>query len=268
MSKIQSLADPEYVNQQYRNASNLNARIRLHQAFSTNKYGWPRWLFDQFKLKPKMRVLELGCGAGNLWLENLDRVPSAMEITLSDFSAGMLAQAQRNLGNSHLFQFKVIDAQSIPFDPRHFDLVIASHMLYHVPDREKALSEIKRVLKPSGRFYASTSGGNHLKELTDLVSRFDDQLSAWGTLVADTFNFENGAAQLSAYFADVTLYRYPDSLLVNDANMLVEYILSGRITLTAGRQAELVKFVQQALEDNDGKFYITKESGVFEARSR
>jgi 16S rRNA G1207 methylase RsmC len=54
------------------NASNLNARIRLHQMFSTNKVGWQRWLFDQFKLPPQGRILELGCGAGTLWLENLE----------------------------------------------------------------------------------------------------------------------------------------------------------------------------------------------------
>ena len=85
---------------------------------------------------------------------------------LSDFSEGMLEQARQNLKSSlSLFQFNVIDAQSIPFDNASFDIVIANHMLYHVPNRSKAFSEIKRVLKPSGRFYSSTGGCTHLKEL-------------------------------------------------------------------------------------------------------
>ena len=45
--------------QQYRNASNLDARMQLHQRFSTNKYGWHRWVFDQLRLPAKARVLEL-----------------------------------------------------------------------------------------------------------------------------------------------------------------------------------------------------------------
>lgn len=266
MQKVQAIADPDYVNDQYRTASNLNARIRLHQEFSTNKYGWQRWLFDQFKFMPQSRILELGCGTGNLWLENVDRIPAELEILLSDFSEGMLKQAQQNLKNNlSFFQFKVIDAQSIPFEDASFDIVIASHMLYHVPDRGKALSEIRRVLKPTGRFYSSTGGCNHLKELSDLVSRFDSQLSSWGKLTSDTFSLENGPAQLGAYFADVSLYRYPNSLIVTNANLLTDYILSGRIKLSSDQQINLAKFVEQELKANDRKFYITIDAGVFES---
>jgi ubiquinone/menaquinone biosynthesis C-methylase UbiE len=211
MSRVQAIADPNYVKNQYRTASNLNVRIRLHQEFSTNKYGWQRWLFEQFKFIPQSRVLELGCGAGNLWLENLDRIPAGLEIILSDFSDGVLEQAQQNLGNSRsFFQLKVVDAQSIPFENASFDIVIANHMLYHIPDRAKALSEIKRILKPSGRFYCSTIGCNHLKELASLIHRFDSQLTSWGSLTSDTFSLENGSTQLGEYFANVSLYRYSD----------------------------------------------------------
>jgi SAM-dependent methyltransferase len=268
MSKVQAIADPGYVSNQYRTASNLNARIRLHQEFSTNKYGWQRWLFDQFKFMPQSRILELGCGTGNLWLENLDRIPAELEIILSDFSEGMLEQAQQNLKNClSFFQFKVIDTQLIPFDNASFDIVIASHMLYHVPDRGKALSELKRVLKPTGRFYSSTGGCNHLKELSDLVSRFDSQLSSWGNLTSDTFSLENGPAQLGDYFANILLYRYPNSLIVTDANMLTDYILSGRIKLSSDQQLDLAKFVELELKANDGKFYITIDAGVFESNN-
>jgi ubiquinone/menaquinone biosynthesis C-methylase UbiE len=268
MSKVQAIADPGYVNNQYRTASNLNARIRLHQEFSTNKYSWQRWLFDQFKFMPKSRILELGCGTGNLWLENLDRISAGLEIILSDFSEGMLEQAQQNLKNSlSSFQFKLIDAQAIPFGDAGFDFVIANHMLYHVPDRGKALSEIKRVLKPTGRFYSSTGGCNHLKELCDLVSRFDSQLSSWGKLISDTFSLENAPAQLGDYFANVSLYRYADSLVVTDAHMLADYILSGRIKLSSEQQLDLAKFVEQELKAHDGKFYVTLEAGVFESNN-
>jgi ubiquinone/menaquinone biosynthesis C-methylase UbiE len=266
MSRVQSIDDPQYVNNQYRNASNLNARIRLHQQFSTNKYGWQRWLFDQFNLPLQGHILELGCGAGNLWLENLDRIPAGLEIVLSDFSAGMLQQAQHNLRNSQpFFQFRIIDAQSIPFDDNGFDIVIANHMLIHVPDRAKALLEIQRILKPTGRFYASTTGKNHLKELNDLISRFDSQLTSWGKLPSDSFSLENGSTQLGECFANVSLYGYTDSLIVTDATLLTDYILSGRIELNTDQQLDLAKFVRIELQANNGKFYITKDSGVFES---
>jgi len=268
MSRVKNIADPDYVNNQYRDASNLNTRIRLHQEFSTNKQGWHRWLFEQFKFTSQCCILQLGCGAGNLWFENFDRIPKDLVIILSDLSEGMLEQAQKNLNtNGSLFQFKVIDAQAIPFKEDSFDVVIASHMLYHVPDRRKALDEIKRVLKPAGYFYATTIGCNHLKELRDLVSKFDIKLSSWGNLPSTSFNLENGFAQLGCYFANISLSRYPDSLIVTNANLLTNYILSGRIELSCDQQVELAKFVAQELEANKGKFYITKDSGLFEANS-
>ncbi len=151
---------------QYNNAQKLGSRIQLHERFSTNTYDWQRWVFDHFNMPSQGNVLEIGCGPGMLWLKNADRIPELWNITLSDFSAGMLQEAQNNLRNiPHPFTFKVIDAQSIPFEDEHFDMIVANHMLYHVPDRAKALAEIRRILKPGGHFYAATNGKHHMQEM-------------------------------------------------------------------------------------------------------
>ena len=266
MAKVQSISDPNYVAAQYQNTSNLSARIRLHQKFSTNPYGWQRWLFDQVKFSPQSRVLEIGCGAGNLWLENIDRIPSGVEIVLSDFSAGMVAQARSILKNrTSLHQFAIVDAQSIPFPDGCFDIVIANHILYHLPDMGKALSEIQRVLRPDGHFYTSTIGQRHLQELSDLVIGFDPQLAAWGSIPADSFTLENGSKVLGNYFTEVSLHSYIDSLIVTEVGPLVDYILSGRIEVESAQRLELEIFIERVLKENRGKFLITKDSGVFES---
>src|SRR4030042_5807066 len=78
--------DQEYLeSEQYKDASNLNARIQLHQRFSTNPHGWFCWIFDQFDLPSKPNILEIGCGPGILWLDNRDRIPAGWSIRLSDF---------------------------------------------------------------------------------------------------------------------------------------------------------------------------------------
>jgi ubiquinone/menaquinone biosynthesis C-methylase UbiE len=164
------ISDQTYLlNDQYKDATNLDARVRLHRLFSTNKYGWHRWCFDHYLLPAQARVLEIGCGPAHLWTTNLDRVPPGWHITLSDFSSGMLEQAQQNLGShAAAFQFQIIDAQQIPFKSDVFDAVIANHMLYHVPDRLKALSEMRRVLKPGSIVYLATNGWSHLRRLYNL----------------------------------------------------------------------------------------------------
>jgi ubiquinone/menaquinone biosynthesis C-methylase UbiE len=252
--------------QQYQDASNLTVRIRLHQRFSTNQYGWPRWLFDQFSFPPQGCILELGCGTGSLWLENSDRIPAGWEMVLSDLSPGMVRHAQRSLDGNRHFQFGVLDAQSIPFESGSFDAVIANHMLYHVPDKARALAEIRRVLKPGGRFYAATLGRQNLQEMAALVSRFDAQLTAWREQLADSFTLENGPAQLARWFASVTLRRFEDSLVITETAPLVDYLLSGRIKLAADRRRDFAGFVEQELKLRDGKFYVTKDVGVFESK--
>jgi ubiquinone/menaquinone biosynthesis C-methylase UbiE len=265
MTKIEKISDPQYVTSQYRNASNLNARIRLHQRFSTNKHGWPRWVFDRFSLPPQSRILELGCGAGDLWLENSERIPYGWEVVLSDLSAGMVQHARHRLRGNRNFRFGVVNAQSLPFEGGSFDAVMANHMLYHVPNKAQALGEIRRVLKPNGRFYAATLGEQNLQELAALISKFDSQLASWREQLSDSFTLENGAGQLTPWFAQVTLHRHEDSLVITEAAPLVEYILSGRIKLSVERQRDLALFMEQELQLRGGKLHITKDVGVFVA---
>jgi SAM-dependent methyltransferase len=268
MTRVAGISDREYLARQYRDASNLNARINIHRRFSTNSYGLLRWIFDRLDLPSVCRILELGCGPGNLWFENGNRIPEGWDVTLSDYSAGMVRQARDNLRGRHPpFGCGVVDAQSIPFHGATFDAAIADHMLYHVPDRPKALGEIRRVLKPGGRFFASTIGRGHMRELAELVGRFDPALDVWeaGGTAAEAFTLENGAEQVAAYFLDVSVQRYEDSLAVTEAAPLVDYILSGRLSLDDERRASLAAFVEREMQRAGGVIRITKETGIIRA---
>jgi len=260
------LTDQSYLlNEQYKTDSNLNKRIYLHKHFSTNPYGWCKWVFDQFELPDRCFVLELGCAVGNLWLENLDRLPAGCQIFLSDYSMGMIKQARQNLlGMRSAFRFAGIDATFLPFDDETFDIVIANHMLSHVPERRKALVDIYRVLRPGGKFYTTTIGDKHLAEILDLVGRFDPELLKGSINDPIEFTLENGLAQLSEWFPDVRLSRYIDSFCVTEADPLADYILSmGRLGVTEDKRENLVNFLKRELTNDKGKIRITKDSGIF-----
>jgi SAM-dependent methyltransferase len=259
--------DPQYLkSDQYRDATNLDARVVIHQRFSTNPYGWFKWVFDiLLKLPENARILELGCGHGLLWKENADRIPAGWKLTLSDLSPGMLDASWRNLvvtGRS--FQFKEIDAQSIPFEDETFDAVVANHMLYHVPDRPKAIAEMKRVLKAGGRLIATTVGENHMKEMNSWLIRVSGgQLSGMYSL---PFVLENGGEQLGEFFDSVSLFRYQDSLEVREVEPVIAYIRSGIAASDlledelAGVRTDLEKELKEK-----GRIRISKDSGLFEA---
>jgi SAM-dependent methyltransferase len=260
------MTDPAYLrDHQYRDSTNLSARANLHQHFSTNPHSWPRWVFGQIRLAPGMRVLELGCGNAALWQENRDQLPSGCAITLSDFSSGMLQTAREQLGPlAARFNYEIIDAQTIEYDTNTFDVVIANHMLYHVPDRERAITEIHRVLRDGGTLYAATNGAAHMSELDDLLRAVVPEVQQDDT--RSRFTLENGAQQLGRSFAAVTVTPYPDALDVPVAEPLIQYILSTAAAELLDDQ-KLARI--RAAIDGDiaayGRFRISKSVGLLTA---
>lgn len=253
------------LNSQYKDAANFDVRVELHRRFSVNKYGFHRWVLDHFKLDEGSQLLELGCGPGGLWRSNRERIPASWQITLTDFSPGMLQQARQRLDEER-FAYEVADAQALPFADASFDAVIANHMLYHVPDLPRALGEVRRVLKPSGRFYATTIGREHMRELDELVwKRWPN--SPWkGLGESALFTLENGQEQLAPYFARITLDTYQDALEVTEAEPLAAYAFSGRLgsLLTREMRESFTTLIRQELAAR-GTIHITNASGIFEA---
>ena len=249
--------------EQYKNSTNIDIRIKLHKLYSKRKDSWFSWLFNSYKIKPESRVLEIGCGNGSLWKENIDKVVG--DITLSDISKGMVDDAHDNLGDS--FNYLVFDAQAIPFEDNSFDIVIANHMLFYVKDIDRVLSEIKRVLKKDGIFYSTTYSSNHMKEITTLVKEFNPNITLSNISLYDMFGLENGKEILLKHFYDVELIKYTDKLEVTNNEDLLNYILSCH-----GNQNELISINIKAFKAlinkkfSNGAFHITKEAGLFIAK--
>jgi len=257
--------------EQYENASNLRARISIHEMFSVNKYGWMIWYFDQLNLRKQSKILELGCGDANLWKKNKDRIPKDLDITLSDFSRGMLSDAKANFGKKlENFKFEIIDAEDIPYNEDSFDVVIANHMLYHVDNIQKALSEIYRVLKPGGYLYCSTVGQNHMMEIRDIMLKFKSEtMDIKSSDITSRFNLENGMEKLKNWFNGIEMKRYEDNLIVTEATPIIDYMFSMpgnvRQSFNKERFQQLNKFLKDKI-DTEGGIYITKDTGFFKSQ--
>ena len=163
--------------QQYRDASNISARINLHRDFSMNPVSWFSWVFDECSFFEGEKVLEVGCGDASLWTQNIDRIPADMQITLTDISYGMVRDATRNVGaDDKRFTYEVMDAHRLYKPDASYDCVIADHVLFYCDNLDAVCSEIQRVLKPGGVFVCSTYSSRHMKEINDLVQEFDDRI--------------------------------------------------------------------------------------------
>ncbi|MEM7705304.1 MAG: methyltransferase domain-containing protein [Pseudomonadota bacterium] len=117
---------------------------------------WPPVLMAAARISNGDAVLDVGCGTGVLTRELTQHVGDTGSLTGFDLSESMLSVARERCPGATFLQGNVVE---LPFEDQRFDIVVSSFMLMFVPDPKKALSEMRRVLKPGGRLVASVWQG-------------------------------------------------------------------------------------------------------------
>ena len=166
---MNKLVIADTVDTQYKNPDKLNIRIRLHQLYSTNKEGFNNWIVKHYNIKKESSILELGCGTGITWKEHTNLLQDCNEVYFTDLFEGMIEEARANIGEHANIHYAVVNAEELPYEDERFDIVIANMMLYHIPNLDKALSEIRRVLKKDGKFYCATYGENGVESFINQI---------------------------------------------------------------------------------------------------
>lgn len=259
-----SISERGQVKEQYKTSANLNTRISIHAKYSVNRQGFGNWIFEQYRLCENGRILELGCGNGSMWVGHA--LPDGAELVLTDFSEGMLASAKANVGVRQGISYRQADIQQIPYPEESFDAVIANMMLYHVPDLKRALSEVRRVLKPDGMFYCATSGGNGITEY--VRGLLNDAGIRCGKGTELSFTLENGGDLLKDYFSEIEIRRYEDALDVTETGDLVDYLLSleGMADFRAVTPEELYRVLDG--QKKNGVIRVPKDYGMFVSQKK
>jgi SAM-dependent methyltransferase len=251
---------------QYADDRNLRARQRLWRC-QVPSFDIAAWALDLAGLVPGMRVLDAGCGNG-IYLRALRerRVKAAG----CDLSLGMLrGVAQRAVVNA--------DVTALPVRDRAFDVVFAAHMLDLVPDRGKAVRELRRVLATGGTCVAVTTGAQHLRSLRDLIEGAGRPSTPGWRMRPPTgtaFTVENAAAQLGVAFPQVTCARpcQAGPVIIQDASVAANYVssLAGHYQSEVTRPwldiAEDVREQIQAVIDTTGQFRTFGDVAAFVCR--
>jgi SAM-dependent methyltransferase len=201
------LDDDDLVRDQYRTTEKLETRISVWRPDSEGR--WPQDVAVEALagVRP-MSLLEVGSGTGALAQRCAAEL--SCKVTAVDSSQEMVAAtAARGI------RAMLGDVQELPFPDGTFDAAVAAWMLYHVPDRDQAISELARVLRPGGRLVAITNGRDHLAELWHAV-----ECEGFET----GFSGENGGAQLERHFARVVRHDVHTSAVFPDRAAAAEYL--------------------------------------------
>ncbi len=110
---MNSINDTKTVKKQYAATENLSTRISIHDKYSTNKMGFGNWIFSNYDIRDGMKVLELGCGTGSMWMGHEDVIRLCRELVISDYSEAMISKARENIGDHPNITYKQIDIMDI-----------------------------------------------------------------------------------------------------------------------------------------------------------
>lgn len=297
--------ESDYLRLQYDNSTRLTIRTETHRLFSESPDRLEAELLQHLRLHSGVSVLDAGCGPGRYHAAMADHGAAVFGV---DTSAGMLREARdraaaatiRAFGDAaeppeptdqspstavhrrvrsgatgwypvHVVQ---ADAQTLPFADASFDRILAVHMLYHVPDRLRALREFRRVLRPQGLAVLATNGASYLARLAELHR---DAAEAFGYTPSEgdgaRFTLED-LALVRQVFPHAERYVLSNALVFHEAEPLVRYYASGVVDRIANRPADnahrpaLIEAVRkrvQAIIHEEGAFRDPKDYGMFVA---
>jgi SAM-dependent methyltransferase len=177
-------------------------------------------------------------------------------------SHGML-QAARSWSTAWL---AVGDALSLPLRDATFDVVLAMHMLYYVPDRVSGLREMRRVCRPDGVTLVLTNAEAHLHELKEVV-RAATELDLPSSMIA--FKLENGEPELRQVYDDVERHDAASELVITEVEPVLDYVRSMRgFVERAGNERLLARIGRQVADhiERHGAFRVTTHVGCFVCR--
>ncbi|MGI9601017.1 MAG: methyltransferase domain-containing protein [Acidimicrobiales bacterium] len=185
---------------------------------------WAADLVGRVGLGPGQHLLDVACGTGIVTRAAGPVIGAAGSIVATDLNEGMLTEARRHVVEAAPVEWRQADATDLPFDDRSFDAVLCQQGLQFVPDRGRAVAEMRRVLRPGGVAGVSVwRAPEHNPYLSALADGLHRHLSAEaGAAMLAPCAFGDGAALAELFsaagFADVeidvvTLDREPVGVL-------------------------------------------------------
>jgi len=209
-------------------------------------------------------VADVGCGNG-MYLAGLARRGPAGHLIGVDLSPGMLQaarqRAQKAAGPAPALL--VGDASALPLRDESVDLTLAMHMLYHVPEPELALRELRRVTRTGGRLVVGLNGGDHHRELRAVVTAALGDLGHPAVpMVSDRIGLDQGEIMVRGLFASVARHEFRGRLAVPGPEPVAAYVRSMALAAQLGNPEVLVRAVTSRLPSSPGAAFLdTTHSG-------
>jgi SAM-dependent methyltransferase len=270
---VSSWTDRQRLQRQYADPTNLATRVAMYDHLVPHEDIAPRsfeeWVLDRLDWAGDEAVLDVGRGAGAYEPALRRRAGCAVGL---DLSPGMLVPTDP----AAPLRLVVGDAQHLPVRGGRFHVVLAAHMLYHVPDIDRALGEIRRALRPGGTALLVANGADDKREIRAWWRDAADRVAPGGFVEpawTGRFSVDASLDAVRRVFPDARVEMLTGQFRFPTPAPVMAWVDS----LRAGTEEEIGASVWDAVAaelqgrierqiDRHGHFAVTKASGVVVAR--
>lgn len=261
----------------------LDIKQIVHNRFRTNPASMVDHMLGILKLSGREALLDLGCGNGFV-LEHIRPYMAEGEIVGLDVSPAVLkAAAERLRGVVTKCRWILGSADDLGMlQSETFDRVMANYMMHYVPDLDRCLSEVARVMRRDGTFMLTTDRPDSMVEMYDVHFSALRSMGAPEYLFKATpkgrISLDNGHEKLSRHFPNVEIVSWQDQLRFSESDPFIEFYRVGHnyccaasepdANLTPAFFSELESRVRRSVDvaiAERGYFAVTKFTGAFVA---
>jgi SAM-dependent methyltransferase len=253
---------------QYKTDANLAARQSIY-AYQQPRVDLAARVVDLAGPASSDTIADIGCGNG-MYLAELARRGLPCRVLGVDLSVGMLTAARQRLATV-VGPARVAlaggDATALPLRDGAADLVLAAHMLYHVPEPAGALRELRRVTRPGGRVVIVLNGASHLRQLRTAIAAVvpgGGAVAGGGGAAAriERVTLDDGESLARSFFGQVARHDFRAELRVPGPGPIADYVRSLPGTRPGAAPAEFAAAVVAALpRAPEGHYVITAHAG-------
>ena len=236
-------------------------RYGLYERYGTSGQRWHEWLFEQLLLEPEMRVLDVGCGHGNVWRGSWQRIPPGCSITLLDkeikgleFLRGIYRERRGELAVGVNLSFLCEDAEGWECPAERYDLILAGHFWSYIQDKERLLDHLHRGLAEGGRLISTFTSQVSVRDVNRILE------PVLGRRVLEPYEERKQAftARMEGLFAEefgrVSRMTFHNSLRIGRSEELLRYLcdLDGELEMRIkSREQEVRRYLQELIRQGE-----------------
>ncbi|MGH2377353.1 MAG: class I SAM-dependent methyltransferase [Candidatus Limnocylindria bacterium] len=246
--------DAAYVRYQYSDDQKLRIRIETHTKYS-ERTGFQQWVVGNVDARTGQRLLDVGSGTG----ADYHPLFHGVDVVALDLSPAMLAKVQAKRVNA--------DAQALPFGDKTFDRVVSNHMLYHVPDKTRALAEMRRVVRSGGRVVITANSRSSYSSLWSLRDAAVRELGLQPHRGVGHYFAIEDVNLVASVFPTVRVEHWNDAFVFPGAEPVFRYLATGPASMETDADRErLFAVLRPHIEEivaREGVLRVPKSAGCF-----